>query len=76
MACELSSADELLLTEMIFTGVFTELTPQSAAALLSCMVFQEKVAIGKLEDTLSGYLRNMQVSYSFTRPIDVCYVHF
>lgn len=60
VACELSSADELLLTEMIFTGVFTELTPQSAAALLSCMVFQEKVAIGKLEDTLSGYLRNMQ----------------
>ncbi|SCV73573.1 BQ2448_7499 [Microbotryum intermedium] len=43
VACEISSGDELLLTEMVFNGVFNELTPQQTAALLSCFVFDEKV---------------------------------
>lgn len=43
VACEISSGDELLLTEMIFNGVFNDLTPQQVAALLSCFVFDEKV---------------------------------
>lgn len=43
VACEISSGDELLLTEMIFGGVFNDLTPQQCAALLSCFVFDEKV---------------------------------
>ncbi|KAI1715812.1 rRNA-processing arch domain-containing protein [Ditylenchus destructor] len=60
VACELSSADELLLTEMIFTAAFTDLSPEAAAALLSCFVFQERGAITKMSDELSGYLRNLQ----------------
>ncbi|KAL3115979.1 hypothetical protein niasHT_007279 [Heterodera trifolii] len=60
VACELSSADELLLTEMIFTGAFTDLSPADAAALLSCFVFQERAPIGKLSDSLSEHLRTMQ----------------
>jgi len=43
VACEISSADELLLTEMIFQGAFNDLTPEQSAALLSCFVLQEKV---------------------------------
>lgn len=43
VACEISSGDELLLTEMIFEGVFTDLPPEHCAALLSCFVFTEKV---------------------------------
>ena len=43
VACEISSGDELLLTEMIFNGVFNELLPEHCAALLSCFVFDEKV---------------------------------
>jgi ATP-dependent RNA helicase DOB1 len=43
VACEISSADELLLTEMIFNGVFNELTVPQCVALLSCFVFEEKV---------------------------------
>ena len=39
-ACELSAFDELLLTEMLYGGVFTDLTPAQIAALLSCFVFQ------------------------------------
>lgn len=43
VACEISSGDELLLTEMVFGGVFNDLTAQQCAALLSCFVFDEKV---------------------------------
>uniref|UniRef100_A0A914HBQ6 Superkiller viralicidic activity 2-like 2 n=1 Tax=Globodera rostochiensis TaxID=31243 RepID=A0A914HBQ6_GLORO len=60
VACELSSADELLLTEMIFTSAFTNLSAPEAAALLSCFVFQERAPIGKLSDSLSEHLRTMQ----------------
>lgn len=45
VACEISSGDELLLTEMVFAGLFNELTPQQCAALLSCFVFDEKVRL-------------------------------
>lgn len=42
VACEISSGDELLLTELIFNGNFNELSPAQAAALLSCFAFQER----------------------------------
>lgn len=61
VACEISSADTLMLTEMIFGGVFTELDPPQMAALLSCFVFEEKATLNKLPDDLSGCLRSMQV---------------
>lgn len=48
VACEISSGDELLLTEMIFNGVFNDLTPEQCAALLSCFVFDEKVSTTRL----------------------------
>lgn len=41
VACEISSGDELVLTEMIFNGNFNDLTPEQCAALLSCFVFDE-----------------------------------
>lgn len=44
VACEISTGDELLLTEMIFNGVFNPLPPEHCAALLSCFVFTEKVS--------------------------------
>lgn len=43
MCANLSSADELLLTEMVFNGLFNDLTVEQATALLSCFVFQENV---------------------------------
>lgn len=45
VACEISSGDELLLTELIFNGVFNPLSPEQSAALLSCFVFTEKVRV-------------------------------
>ncbi|MGH0166831.1 UNVERIFIED_CONTAM: hypothetical protein FKN15_074044 [Acipenser sinensis] len=61
VGCEISSADELLLTEMIFNGLFNDLTSEQATALLSCFVFQENASeMPKLTEQLAGPLRQMQ----------------
>jgi len=61
IACELSSADELLLTEMMFNNLFNPMTPPQVAAILSCFCCDEKSSeMPKLTDALSGPLRTMQ----------------
>lgn len=65
VSCEVSAADELMLTEMMFGGIFTNLSTSQLAALLSCFVFEEKAGNTKLADDLSGCLRAMQVSYYY-----------
>lgn len=40
VACEINTCDELVVTELIFCGAFTDLSPEQSAALLSCMVHQ------------------------------------
>ncbi|XP_035698765.1 exosome RNA helicase MTR4-like [Branchiostoma floridae] len=63
VACEISSADELLLTEMIFNGVFNDLDAHQCVALLSVFVFQEKASeMPRLTEELAGPLRQMQES--------------
>lgn len=41
-ACEVSTADELLVTEMIFNGQFNDLSINETVALLSCLINTEK----------------------------------
>ncbi|KAK0521413.1 ATP-dependent RNA helicase mtr4 [Tilletia horrida] len=61
VACEISSGDELLLTEMMFNGLFNELTAEQCAALLSCFVFNEKTESKvRLREELQQPLRTMQ----------------
>jgi ATP-dependent RNA helicase DOB1 len=48
VACEISTGDELLLTELIFSGTFNSMEPEHCAALLSCFVFDEKVGLSLL----------------------------
>ncbi|KAI0713372.1 antiviral helicase [Earliella scabrosa] len=69
VACEISTGDELLLTELIFNGVFNTLSPEQCAGLLSCFVFTEKVSgrraetseqVTKLKEELAAPLRVMQ----------------
>lgn len=61
VACELNGADELLLTEMIFNGLFNALTVPQMTALLSCFVCDEKSnEMPKATNELSGPLRQMQ----------------
>lgn len=61
VACELSSADELLLTEMIFNGAFNALSIEQSVALLSTFVCDERSNDApKTAEELSGPLRQMQ----------------
>lgn len=63
VACEIDTGDELVTTELLFNGVFNELTVSQACALLSCFVFQEKAnEMPKLPAELSEPLRRMQVN--------------
>lgn len=43
VACEISSADELTLTELMFNGVLKEIKVEEMVSLLSCFVWQEKL---------------------------------
>jgi ATP-dependent RNA helicase DOB1 len=59
----LCSADELLMTEMIFNGMFNNLTVPQCVALISCFVCDEKNnEMQTIGEELSGPLRQMQVS--------------
>lgn len=59
-ACEISAADELLLTEMIFNGVFTNMKPEHIVSLLSCFVFEEKTKTHpSLPEELTSAVRQM-----------------
>ncbi|UJR21841.1 hypothetical protein I4U23_024915 [Adineta vaga] len=61
VACEIDTGDELVTTELLFNGVFNDLTVSQACALLSCFVFQEKAnEMPKLPQELSGPLRLLQ----------------
>jgi len=61
VACEISTGDELLLTEMMFAGVFNSLTPEQTVALLSCFIFEEKSdEQARLKEELAAPLRTMQ----------------
>ncbi|ORY25352.1 rRNA-processing arch domain-domain-containing protein [Naematelia encephala] len=61
VACEISSGDELMLTEMMFGGTFGGLSPEACAALLSCFVFDERSeAKVRLKEELTTPLRVLQ----------------
>ncbi|ORX60926.1 antiviral helicase [Piromyces finnis] len=62
VACEISTGDELILTEMIFNGLFNELTVEQTVALLSCFVFQEnsKEENYTIREELKGPYRTLQ----------------
>ncbi|OKL61921.1 hypothetical protein UA08_02605 [Talaromyces atroroseus] len=53
VACEIHSADELVLTELILENVLAEYEPEEIVALLSAFVFQEKT---ENEPTLTARL--------------------
>jgi ATP-dependent RNA helicase DOB1 len=41
-ACEINTANELVVVELIFTGVFNDLSVEQCCALLSCMTYDER----------------------------------
>ncbi|KAF7506164.1 ATP-dependent RNA helicase mtr4 [Endocarpon pusillum] len=61
VACEISTGDELMLSELLFNGFFNELTPEQCASVLSCFVFEEKAKDeGHLREELAKPLREIQ----------------
>lgn len=60
VACEISTGDELLLTELLFNGFFNELASETCAALLSCFVFDEKQEAQPLKEDLAKPYRKIQ----------------
>ncbi|EFN51100.1 hypothetical protein CHLNCDRAFT_141429 [Chlorella variabilis] len=45
-AAELSTGDELVLTEMVFAGVFQDMSLEQLCALISCFIWREKSETG------------------------------
>ena len=60
VACEISTGDELLLTELLFNRFFNELTSETCAAMLSCFVFEEKQEAPSLREDLAKPYREIQ----------------
>jgi ATP-dependent RNA helicase DOB1 len=62
VACEISTGDELMLSELLFNGFFNNLTPEVTASVMSCFVFEEKVkeATPLAKDELAKPLREIQ----------------
>jgi len=47
VAANLSAGDELLITELIFSGFFQDLNPHQITAVLSCLVYSDTKSEGK-----------------------------
>ncbi|MCJ1425235.1 ATP-dependent RNA helicase mtr4 [Sticta canariensis] len=60
VACEISTGDELLLSELLFDRFFNELTPELCASVLSCFIFEEKSDAPALRDILAKPFREIQ----------------
>lgn len=61
----INRGDELVLTEMLFNGVFNDLTIAQCVALCSCFVVTENVKedAPKLAQDLAGPFKIMQVRH-------------
>ncbi|KAG9305006.1 hypothetical protein G9A89_007409 [Geosiphon pyriformis] len=53
VACEINSADELIITELILDNILGDFEPEEIVALLSCFLFQERKIS---EPTLTSHL--------------------
>ncbi|KAF1849736.1 antiviral helicase [Cucurbitaria berberidis CBS 394.84] len=61
VACEISTGDELVLSELLFNRFFNELTPEQCAACLSCFIFEEKsTEVPALKEELAKPYRQIQ----------------
>lgn len=60
VACEISTGDELLLSELLFDRFFNELTPEMCASVLSCFIFEEKSEAPALKEELAKPYREIQ----------------
>lgn len=71
VACQMSQ-NELIITEIIFRNILTELEPAEIAALMSALVFQEKT---ESEPKLTKVLEKVSFSIRILTKIlsHICY---
>ena len=63
VACEISTGDELVLSELLFNRFFNELTPEQCAAALSCFICDEKSQEApQLKEELAKPYREIQAA--------------
>ncbi|KAL1117753.1 hypothetical protein AAG570_004068 [Ranatra chinensis] len=61
VACEVTSAEEIVITEMLFSGIFGELTTEQTVSLLSCFVCEERSSENyKVREELTSALRKLK----------------
>ncbi len=61
VACEISTGDELMLSELLFNRFFNDLSPEHTAAIMSCFIFEEKVKENPvIPEELARPLREIQ----------------
>ena len=61
VACQISTGDELMLSELLFNRFFNDMTPEQCAAVMSCFVFEERVNDAPtLTEDLTKALRQIQ----------------
>lgn len=63
VACEIYAANELVLSELMFEGVFNQLSVEQTVALLSCFIFDEKTkkdGQSKMLEDLAAPFRQLQ----------------
>lgn len=62
VACEVSACDEIMITELLFSGIFNETSSEEAAGLLTCLIFDENSSGDKLmikHDGLNKYYNRL-----------------
>lgn len=62
VACRISAADELVATELLFSGIFQDIDSYQLAALCSCLVYTDAKSEGKLtkDEKLAGPFTKLQ----------------
>lgn len=82
MACEISSCDELVLTEMVFNNVFEGMSAEHIIAMCSCLVLDEKPAgegadVAQLQgdpDLVKGFDRAVAIAQEISNVMVECKV--
>ncbi len=54
VACEISSCDEILVTEAMFAGLFNDMEPNHIAGLLTCLIHDEQAQKDKVTINTPG----------------------
>eukprot|EP01041_Mallomonas_annulata_P000722 gene722-1392_t len=71
-SCEITTGDELVLTDMVFDGIFNTMTPEEAVALLSCFVHKEPSKDeGKIPPSLQGPIRQLSAAARLVAKVSV-----